>query len=220
MFFYFVLRSLIRTFALRLFLIFLHHTTMKRLQNFLMALAMTVVAMPAVASSPEVNEVNVASKTQRQVSFPFVGQKDALGCYIVSVTVTNLATMVKVAYHTSKGSVIDTKNILMTDAQTGKKYKYKQKLSAGLTAADRIEYKGWQFVTWVFSKLKNKTNYINIEMQDGNGFKFYNVDLTQNGNRPKMTQQILTDGLNREMSNDMYHFVNQQQWISGIEDVE
>jgi hypothetical protein len=193
---------------------------MKRLQNFLMALAMTVVAMPAVASSPEVNEVNVASKTQRQVSFPFVGQKDALGCYIVSVTVTNLATMVKVAYHTSKGSVIDTKNILMTDAQTGKKYKYKQKLSAGLTAADRIEYKGWQFVTWVFSKLKNKTNYINIEMQDGNGFKFYNVDLTQNGNRPKMTQQILTDGLNREMSNDMYHFVNQQQWISGIEDVE
>ena len=44
---------------------------MKRLQNFLMALAMTVVAMPAVASSPEVNEVNVASKTQRQVSFPF-----------------------------------------------------------------------------------------------------------------------------------------------------
>lgn len=193
---------------------------MKRLQNFLMALAMTVVAMPAVASSPEVNEVNVVSKTQRQVSFPFVGQKDALGCYIVSVTVTNLATMVKVAYHTSKGSVIDTKNILMTDAQTGKKYKYKQKLSAGLTAADRIEYKGWQFVTWVFSKLKNKTNYINIEMQDGNGFKFYNVDLTQNGNRPKMTQQILTDGLNREMSNDMYHFVNQQQWISGIEDVE
>jgi hypothetical protein len=193
---------------------------MKRLQNFLMALAMTVVAMPAVASSPEVNEVNVASKTQRQVSFPFVGQKDALGCYIVSVTVTNLATMVKVAYHTSKGSVIDTKNILMTDAQTGKKYKYKQKLSAGLTAADRIEYKGWQFVTWVFSKLKDKTNYINIEMQDGNGFKFYNVDLTQNGNRPKMTQQILTDGLNREMSNDMYHFVNQQQWISGIEDVE
>lgn len=193
---------------------------MKRLQNFLMALAMTIVAMPAVASSPEVNEVNVASKTQRQVSFPFVGQKDALGCYIVSVTVTNLATMVKVAYHTSKGSVIDTKNILMTDAQTGKKYKYKQKLSAGLTAADRIEYKGWQFVTWVFSKLKNKTNYINIEMQDGNGFKFYNVDLTQNGNRPKMTQQILTDGLNREMSNDMYHFVNQQQWISGIEDVE
>ena len=193
---------------------------MKRLQNFLMALAMTVVAMPAVASSPEVNEVNVASKTQRQVSFPFVGQKDALVCYIVSVTVTNLATMVKVAYHTSKGSVIDTKNILMTDAQTGKKYKYKQKLSAGLTAADRIEYKGWQFVTWVFSKLKNKTNYINIEMQDGNGFKFYNVDLTQNGNRPKMTQQILTDGLNREMSNDMYHFVNQQQWISGIEDVE
>ena len=193
---------------------------MKRLQNFLMALAMTVVAMPAVASSPEVNEVNVASKTQRQVSFPFVGQKDALGCYIVSVTVTNLATMVKVAYHTSKGSVIDTKNILMTDAQTGKKYKYKQKLSAGLSAADRIEYKGWQFVTWVFSKLKNKTNYINIEMQDGNGFKFYNVDLTQNGNRPKMTQQILTDGLNREMSNDMYHFVNQQQWISGIEDVE
>jgi hypothetical protein len=185
-----------------------------------MALAMTVVAMPAVASSPEVNEVNVASKTQRQVSFPFVGQKDALGCYIVSVTVTNLATMVKVAYHTSKGSVIDTKNILMTDAQTGKKYKYKQKLSAGLTAADRIEYKGWQFVTWVFSKLKDKTNYINIEMQDGNGFKFYNVDLTQNGNRPKMTQQILTDGLNREMSNDMYHFVNQQQWISGIEDVE
>jgi hypothetical protein len=193
---------------------------MKRLQNFLMALAMTVVAMPAVASSPEVNEVNVASKIQRQVSFPFVGQKDALGCYIVSVTVTNLATMVKVAYHTSKGSVIDTKNILMTDAQTGKKYKYKQKLSAGLTAADRIEYKGWQFVTWVFSKLKDKTNYINIEMQDGNGFKFYNVDLTQNGNRPKMTQQILTDGLNREMSNDMYHFVNQQQWISGIEDVE
>ena len=185
-----------------------------------MALAMTVVAMPAVASTPEVNEVNVASKTQRQVSFPFVGQKDALGCYIVSVTVTNLATMVKVAYHTSKGSVIDTKNIVMTDAQTGKKYKYKQKLSAGLTAADRIEYKGWQFVTWVFSKLKDKTNYINIEMQDGNGFKFYNVDLTQNGNRPKMTQQILTDGLNREMSNDMYHFVNQQQWISGIEDVE
>ena len=185
-----------------------------------MALAMTVVAMPAVASSPEVNEVNVASKTQHQVSFPFVGQKDALGCYIVSVTVTNLATMVKVAYHTSKGSVIDTKNILMTDAQTGKKYKYKQKRSAGLTAADRIEYKGWQFVTWVFSKLKNKTNYINIEMQDGNGFKFYNVDLTQNGNRPKMTQQILTDGLNHEMSNDMYHFVNQQQWISGIEDVE
>ena len=202
------------------YFIFLHHTTMKRLQNFLMALAMTVVAMPAVASSPEVNEVNVASKTQRQVSFPFVGQKDALGCYIVSVTVTNLATMVKVAYHTSKGSVIDTKNILMTDAQTGTKYKYKQKLSAGLTAADRIEYKGWQFVTWVFSKLKDKTNYINIEMQDGNGFKFYNVDLTQNGNRPKMTQQILTDGLNREMSNDMYHFVNQQQWISGIEDVE
>lgn len=207
-------------FCPQIILFFLHHTTMKRLQNFLMALAMTVVAMPAVASSPEVNEVNVASKTQRQVSFPFVGQKDALGCYIVSVTVTNLATMVKVAYHTSKGSVIDTKNILMTDAQTGKKYKYKQKLSAGLTAADRIEYKGWQFVTWVFSKLKDKTNYINIEMQDGNGFKFYNVDLTQNGNRPKMTQQILTDGLNREMSNDMYHFVNQQQWISGIEDVE
>ena len=207
-------------FCPQIIFIFLHHTTLKRLQNFLMALAMTVVAMPAVASSPEVNEVNVASKTQRQVSFPFVGQKDALGCYIVSVTVTNLATMVKVAYHTSKGSVIDTKNILMTDAQTGKKYKYKQKLSAGLTAADRIEYKGWQFVTWVFSKLKDKTNYINIEMQDGNGFKFYNVDLTQNGNRPKMTQQILTDGLNREMSNDMYHFVNQQQWISGIEDVE
>lgn len=207
-------------FCPQIIFIFLHHMTMKRLQNFLMALAMTVVAMPAVASSPEVNEVNVASKTQRQVSFPFVGQKDALGCYIVSVTVTNLATMVKVAYHTSKGSVIDTKNILMTDAQTGKKYKYKQKLSAGLTAADRIEYKGWQFVTWVFSKLKDKTNYINIEMQDGNGFKFYNVDLTQNGNRPKMTQQILTDGLNREMSNDMYHFVNQQQWISGIEDVE
>ncbi|MBQ8701778.1 MAG: hypothetical protein IJ549_03345 [Prevotella sp.] len=193
---------------------------MKRLQKFMMALAMTVIAVPAMATSPEVNEVNVASKTQRQVSFPYVGQKDALGAYIVSVTVTNLATMVKVAYHTSKGSVIDTKNILMTDAQTGKKYKYKQKLSAGLSAADRIEYKGWQFVTWVFTKLKDKTTAVNIEMQDGNGFKFYNVDLTQNGTRPKMTQQILTDGLNREMSNDMFHFVNEQQWISGIEDVE
>ena len=187
---------------------------MKNFKHIVMALAMLFTASAAQAGT---DNVEVASKVQRQVSFPYVGQKDATACYIVSVTVTNLATMVKIAYHTSHGSVQETKNILCTDAQTGKKYKYK--FSAGIMGT-KTEYKGWQFATLCFKKLKNATTSINLEWQDGNGFKFYNVDLTQNGERPKMTQQMLVDGLNREMATDFFHFVDETNMLqSSAEDI-
>lgn len=185
---------------------------MKRIIS-LMAVALLFAATAVHAES---NEAQVESKVERQVSFPYVGQKDALGCYIVSVTVTNLATMVKIAYHTSKGEVSETKNIKLTDSATGKKYKYK--FSAGINGT-KTTYKGWQFYTLCFKKLKKKTTNINIEWQDGNLFKFYNVDLTQNGERPKMTQQMLVDGLNREMSTDFFKFVDDTNMVSTAEGI-
>lgn len=185
-----------------------------KLRNIMMVLATVLFAIPVSAVSPATTSVT-ASKVQRAVSFPYVGSKDAPGCYIVSVTVTNLATMVKVAYHTSKGSVIDTKDIVLTDSQTGKKYKYK--FGAGLTASDRVTYKGWQFVTWTFTKLNKKTMSVDLVETGGNGFKFYGIDLTQDGARPKMTQQMLIDGLNETMANDLFHFADEQHWGSSVE---
>lgn len=95
---------------------------MKKMMQMMLAVAMLFCTTAVQAGT---NDTQVASKVQRQVSFPYVGQKDAPGCYIVSVTVTNLATMVKIALHESKGSISETKNVLVTDAQTGKKFKYK-----------------------------------------------------------------------------------------------
>ena len=47
-----------------------------------------------------------------------------------------------------------TKNILLTDAQSGKKFKYK--FSAGINGT-KTTYKGWQFYTLCFKKLKDNT---------------------------------------------------------------
>jgi len=182
-----------------------------------MAAAFTLTT-PVHAEAPKVNKVTVASKVRQAVSFPYVNSKEAPGCYVVSVSVTNLATMVKVAYHTSKGSVIDTKDIVMTDSQTGKKYKYK--FASGLTESDKIIYKDWQFVTWVFKKLSDKTTAVDIVETGGNGFKFYGINLTQDGTRPRMTQQMLIDGLNQNVSDDFFHFVDGQKWGSTVEYVE
>ena len=181
---------------------------MKNFKYVIMAFAMLFVATAAKADN---NEVFVGSKVQRQVSFPYVAQKDAPGCYIVSVNVTNLATMVKIALHESKGAIYETKNILLTDAQTGKKFKYK--FSAGINGT-KTTYKGWQFYTLCFKKLKDKTMNINIEWDDAPGFRFYNVDLTQNGERPKMTQQMLVEGLNQTQAGDFFFFVDDTNMLN------
>ena len=178
------------------------------MKYMLMAVMMLLTATAAQAGT---NDTQVASKVQRQVSFPYVGQKEAPGCYIVSVTVTNLATMVKIALHESKGSISETKNVLVTDAQTGKKYKYK--FSAGINGT-KTSYKGWQFYTLCFKKLKDKTTNINMEWADAPMFGFYNVDLTQNGERPKMTQQMLVEGLNNTQAGDFFFFIDDTDMLN------
>ena len=181
---------------------------MKKMMQMMLAVAMLFCTTAVQAGT---NDTQVASKVQRQVSFPYVGQNDAPGCYIVSVTVTNLATMVKIALHESKGSISETKNVLVTDAQTGKKFKYK--FSAGINGT-KTSYKGWQFYTLCFKRLKNKTTSINVEWADAPMFKFYNVDLTQNGERPKMTQQMLVEGLNNTQAGDFFFFIDDTNMLN------
>ena len=99
----------------------------------------------------------------------------------------------------------------MLDAQTGKKFKYK--FSAGINGT-KTSYKGWQFYTLCFKKLKDKTTNINVEWADAPMFKFYNVDLTQNGERPKMTQQMLVEGLNNTQAGDFFFFIDDTNMLN------
>ena len=181
------------------------------MKKFISMMVAVMALFTATTAKAENDESLVASKVQRQVSFPYVGDKDAKGCYIVSVTVTNLATMVKIAVHESKGSLNETKNVLVTDAATGKKFKYK--FSAGINGT-KTSYKGWQFYTLCFKKLKNSTTHINLEWGDSPFFKFYNIDLTQNGERPKMTQQMLVEGLNQTQAGDFFYFVDDTNMLN------
>lgn len=138
-----------------------------------MLIAMLLTSVCAMAG------VNKAKTTMPDVTYPYVGSSNTDYCKIASVTHGTTITMVKLVYNTAKITFEDTKNITLVDPTNNKTYDLK--FIKGLKSGEEVELDGKRWVTLVFPKLKKNPTTVNITWQDGNGFQFQGVDLTQSG---------------------------------------
>lgn len=143
---------------------------MKKIKTIMLAAALVLSTACAMAGS---------KNTMPNVTYPVVGNCNTEYCKIASVSHGSTITMVKLIYNTAKVSFENVKEAYIKDAAHNKTYKLK--FVQGLKSGQEVVTDGQRFVTLVFPKLKKNPTTVDIIEEDGNGFQFLDVDITQSG---------------------------------------
>lgn len=173
---------------------------MKTKNIITMVVAMLLTSVCAMAG------VNSSKNTMPDITYPYVGSSNTDYCKIASVSYGTTITMVKLVYNTAKVAFEDTKNITLVDETNSKTYNLK--FIKGLKSGEEVELDGKRFVTLVFPKLKKSPTSVNLIEEDGNGFQFLGIDLTQSGPVQSVFDE---DALEKELNNKYGNGMNFQQ---------